>query len=283
MPNLSKLKLLIATLVISLLITGCSTRFLYNQLDWLVPWYLQDYVSIEESEPHFSQQLEKFLDWHRYNQLPKYAEFLAGLESKIENNQLSAENIDHTLTQIDGFADSLLTEFGTQFAPIMANFSAEQVVQLLKNLDKKNQEYREEFIEIGETQARKQQFAKTAERLETWLGTLDQTQREILLKRSKALRWIAPEFYKVRLAWRARLAHIFELPASQRAEQIQGLFANRKQLWTPETWDNYSTNRTLIIDLTLQLSATLNQSQRAHLLRKLADYQQDFVSLSANF
>ena len=42
-------------------LTGCSNSFVYNQLDWLVPWYLDDYVgpnrgvlvSFHASEPEY--------------------------------------------------------------------------------------------------------------------------------------------------------------------------------------------------------------------------------------
>ena len=33
-----------------LTLTSCSSTFLYNQLDWLIPWYLDDYVDLTRAQ-----------------------------------------------------------------------------------------------------------------------------------------------------------------------------------------------------------------------------------------
>jgi len=33
-----------------LLLAGCGVRFFYTQLDWLIPWHLRDYVSLDAGQ-----------------------------------------------------------------------------------------------------------------------------------------------------------------------------------------------------------------------------------------
>ena len=47
-------------------LAGCSNSFVYNQLDWLIPWYLGDYVDLNrEQQRAFKEQLGELLRWHR--------------------------------------------------------------------------------------------------------------------------------------------------------------------------------------------------------------------------
>ncbi|GIR70157.1 MAG: hypothetical protein CM15mP74_14080 [Halieaceae bacterium] len=61
-----------------LAVTACSaTQFIYNRVDILVRWYLDDYVSLDRDQrARFDQRLEVFLEWHRSEELPSYVVLL---------------------------------------------------------------------------------------------------------------------------------------------------------------------------------------------------------------
>jgi len=49
-----------------LVLTGCSSKLAYNNLDWLIYWYMDDYVELNDSqEAIFDIKLEGWIDWHR--------------------------------------------------------------------------------------------------------------------------------------------------------------------------------------------------------------------------
>ena len=54
-------------LLLLCVLAGCSsTSFFYNRLDFFVPWYLGDYVSLDRSQDELLEnQLQPFLAWHR--------------------------------------------------------------------------------------------------------------------------------------------------------------------------------------------------------------------------
>ena len=78
-----KKKILLFSLVF---LVGCSsTTFFYNRLDFLLPWYLESYVDLnQEQRKNLNELLEPFFEWHREEELPKYAEIIGDLELLLD-------------------------------------------------------------------------------------------------------------------------------------------------------------------------------------------------------
>ena len=68
-----------------------STTFVYNRLDFLVPWYVDDYVDLnQQQKQHLDGLLEPFLVWHRARELPDYLKILDGIEDNLNQPQTPA-------------------------------------------------------------------------------------------------------------------------------------------------------------------------------------------------
>ena len=80
-----------------LLLVGCSTKFTYNNLDWLIHWYVDDYVELSDRQENlFDEHFANWLNWHRSEELAKYVKHLKSLKADVENERLTAESIsDH--------------------------------------------------------------------------------------------------------------------------------------------------------------------------------------------
>ena len=56
---------------------SCGPRFFYPNLDWLIPWYVEDYLPMDgEQEVSLRADLKKILSWHCQNELVRYSNFL---------------------------------------------------------------------------------------------------------------------------------------------------------------------------------------------------------------
>ena len=89
-------KLLLFSLVF---LVGCSsTTFIYNRLDFLLPWYLESYVDLnQEQRKNLNELLEPFFKWHREKELPKYAEIIGDLELLLDEKiELSSIAVSYT-------------------------------------------------------------------------------------------------------------------------------------------------------------------------------------------
>ena len=69
---------------------GCGPRLIYPHLDWLIPWYVNDYISLDDTQNNMLQKrLLKQLDWHCRTQLPSYAKTLRAIGREFANSDLA--------------------------------------------------------------------------------------------------------------------------------------------------------------------------------------------------
>ena len=266
------------TLAMVVMLTSCSTRFFYNQLDWLMPWYLDDYVSVEShQEPYFDKTVDNFLTWHRYQQLPSYSDFLGRLQTLVD--QPSLETLNQQFLKLDGFITTLYQEFGSQFSPLVSILSVEQKQILIENIREKNQEYAEDFIVIGEVAARKKGQEKIEEIVEKWLGSLKEDQQQIIYQFSLNTKWMAPGLLQARQKWVDELETTL-LNKTVNEQKVAPFFDNRRLFWSADLQQQYRQNSDLLASFILQLLSSADSDQKLHLLDRLNDYQQDFIQLS---
>mgnify|MGYP000627303891 FL=1 len=63
----------IALALALILLVGCSNQMAYNHFDWLVSWYVDDYVELNnQQEEKLQAGLNSLLVWHRQDELPVY-------------------------------------------------------------------------------------------------------------------------------------------------------------------------------------------------------------------
>lgn len=73
---------------------GCTTKFLYNQADWLAMWQLDRYFDLTSDQKEFlSSSLASILARHRKEALPQYERFLTRLRDQLSDG-LTAEEVD---------------------------------------------------------------------------------------------------------------------------------------------------------------------------------------------
>ena len=83
---------LIAVVLLTLLVAGCTMSFTYNHLDWLIPWYVDDYVDLSRQQRQLLQgQLGPVLQWHREEELERYLEILDQIEADLAGEVSAAQ------------------------------------------------------------------------------------------------------------------------------------------------------------------------------------------------
>src|SRR5689334_14742773 len=97
----------VAVAAVALLLVSCSfTRFAYNQADTLASWTVDDYFGLNGTQKdEFNKRFERLYTWHRYEQLPDYAQFMRTAHTRMQDG-LSREDV---LWFIDGFRNRVRT------------------------------------------------------------------------------------------------------------------------------------------------------------------------------
>lgn len=274
-----KIKLATITLIF-IFLTACSSRWIYNQLDWLIIWYVDDYVSINELEPEFSGALDELLYWHRTTQLPLYRLELQTIKESINGPFDEARFELHYLT-FTTFTQTTLNKAGEKFIPLISKMSEQQKTELLENLADKNTQYAERNIEIGELASRHKTLEKMQEFMEDALGELSDSQLNLMAQWAKTKPWMAPALYQNRLNWQQNLSHILKnTTIDQKA--LKGLFKNPQRNWSVAFNTQKHQNQQAMQSLITKMLPTLTQKQRNHLIKKIDSYIEDLDYLISN-
>ncbi|WP_019895335.1 DUF6279 family lipoprotein [Hydrogenovibrio halophilus] len=265
----------------ALLLTGCSSRFVYNQLDWMLPWYIDDYVTVKtHQEPKLEKQIDQLLLWHRTQQLPEYATFVEDLKSLV-NTPPSSKKVETALDDLDAFIDAIYLGVGNHFVLLAETLSREQKTEFIDNLTEKNIEYAAEYVNIGEATAREKGAQKMTDIFTDWLGNLTDDQVFMIERFAQSTEWMSPGLLHARQQWTKALNQSLLPPHSNNpGSGVLKLFENRKMFWSPRLKAQFEKNRVLLATLLNKMIGSMDAEQKQHLLDKLDGYQTDFVALS---
>lgn len=270
-------------LCLIVLLTACSSiKTLYNQLDWLLPWYLDDYVSLnDEQQGPFKKQLESAIQWHRQHQLPEYADFLDWLAASAEDG-LDEVEIDSIYRELRQFIDLLIEGLLLQFIDIIEVMDEEQFRQFSDNLDDKNQQFKDKYINTPEAEQRAKRADKKLESIENWTGTVTQQQRQIVDRWSQSYLLMGAEYLESRLAWQQRLKQVLDQRNDSQFLQsaLLMLVKQRRSLRSESFLEKKRFNDNRDKRLYLELDRSLTSQQRVFLLNRLRSTARDFRELA---
>lgn len=244
-----------------LLLSGCSgVRYVYSQLDWIVPWYARDYVRLDESQRALLKtRLNERLAWHCESEIPEYAAFLRALDADLAHLQVQVESLERHVDQATVFWDALIAELVPDITAVLAELNDEQIAELAINLEVRNVETRTEFLEPFEAERHDNRVARMEKRLQRWFGRLTTEQKEALVAWSHALQPTTEEWFENRLAWQGQLLDALAVrdDRGQLKDRVEALMMTPDAGWSDSYRSRVSANR----DLTLALIAdTYNQA-----------------------
>jgi hypothetical protein len=81
--------------------SACTFKFTYNNLEYIIPTYVEGMVSLDGIlEKRVEQQTMSLINWHRNTQLIQYADLLRGLKRDF-GLDLTEEQVSHTIVTIE--------------------------------------------------------------------------------------------------------------------------------------------------------------------------------------
>ncbi len=273
----------IAIVAILLLLSGCSSQFAYNNLDWLVYWYIDDFVELDRGQKkEFDVYIEDWLRWHRGEELNKYVAHLQRIRAYIDQGEVSAEIIK---TELESGRSHWL-RLREQLTPGLVEFALrlnqEQVDSLFDELEDQNQEREEDLAERSEAERKEKLEDNLNDRIRDYIGKLSSSQKQIIasyvpLFRSNTADWLD---YRRLIQTKAKALFQQDLEPEAFQQQLQSLMLNPEQYRTQVFVENMEYNRETYAALISELSATLSAKQKARLLRELDGLIEDLQELS---
>ena len=265
-----------------ILLGGCGSQFLYNQLDWLGVWYLNRYVSLDDrQEREFRHRWEAQLYWHRQTQLPSYAVLLEEVRERV-NAGLMEDDLKPVVSRLEEFYHSVLTSLAPDLVYMASTMREDQVEELLDSLDRENRKWETKYIAPGADIRNARRIRDTIDRIEDWTGPLRPAQQRRVREWNQELQPVAREMLAQRRKWRTLLEKFFEnrwqpvtLSPLQSLSLTQAI-RNPEVLWEESYREKIEHNQAATLRLVLDLAGNLSERQLGHLNRKLETMIRDF-------
>jgi hypothetical protein len=183
---------------LALLLAGCSVmRLAYSQAPTLAYWWIDGYVDLDEAQSvKLRDGLDRWFEWHRRAELPRYATLLARAQREVMEPSLSPDQLCAWRDEAARRLDAALEEATPMAAALMLTLTPEQIRHMERKLAKDGVELKHEFAQPDRSARAKASFRRTLERYENLYGKLDEAQRAKLAELLAASpfdadRWLA--------------------------------------------------------------------------------------------
>jgi hypothetical protein len=166
-------------LLAALAVGGCSVmRIGYSQAPMLTYWWIDGYVDVNDAQrPPLREAIDRWFDWHRRTELPRYAALLVRAQKEVMEPRLTTEQLCGWRDEAQRRLDAALDEAAPVIATLMVSLTPEQIHHMERKLAKDGEELRNDFAQADRTERAQGAFKRTLERYENLYGRLDDTQR----------------------------------------------------------------------------------------------------------
>ncbi|MCF7503105.1 DUF6279 family lipoprotein [Vibrio sp. L3-7] len=175
-------------LLVCFVFAGCGTKFAYNNISWFAVSYIEDFVSLSNSqESELEDRLDLLQQWHKETQLPLYISQLEAIQNLDRSGMNSTFIVDQS-EQTKNHIRSIVNKFASDIYALSMQLTPEQDNEFLKNFREKQQDYYQERLSLNDEDSRERYRNRLEDRLERWLGSVSKEQKKIIMAWSQE--WI---------------------------------------------------------------------------------------------
>jgi hypothetical protein len=284
-PSRSLWLSIIGTLTLLLSLGGCTTvRLAYNNATSLTTWWLDGYFDLDTAQSaQVRGALQNVQDWHRKEELPAMAQQLADLKVQALRNIAPAQACQFAADAQLRFQAAAL-RMATALAPVAATLSTAQLAHLDRELDKRDDQWKRDYLEATRPDRLERSAQRMTERMESFYGRLTPVQRDLVRAQVAELDFDGQVSYRERLRRHQDILQV--LGQSRNASgSPQALLSGllQRSFASPDVAYRQQVER-----LTRQacghvaaLHNSMDADQRGQLLETLSAYERDLRTLAS--
>jgi hypothetical protein len=165
---------------------GCSAIKLgYNKLDDLAYWWLDGFLDFNaDQKPQVRADIQSMFAWHRSQQLGLYITWLERAQGLAARN-IQADEVCALYDEALDSLDNVAKELEPRAVRLLLTIDAAQVEQLQKQYNKKNRDWRKEWLTGTPDELLDTRTDKGVEQAEKFYGRLDSSQKQLLRQLAK--------------------------------------------------------------------------------------------------
>lgn len=264
------------------LLAGCSrTELVYDNADWLAGRWAGDLMDASGVQQDAWREIfRQAMAEHRRELLPELVVLLRAIEAGSERHLHAAE-----VTCWTEAAERAFREHARWAVPpataVLLDVSPSQIDFLAAELDRRNQEYRDNYLHDDPQARESERVDRYIERIEPWTGDLSTDQLRLIEQTVAAIPDLSGEWLDYRRQQQRRLLALLRDGAD--SAQLRRFlaawwvdFADR----SPELVHKSQQVRSGVVALIVALDETLTAEQRATFVQRVADLREDLEQIS---
>ncbi len=265
------------------LMTSCgAAKIAYNSLDIIIPWFLDDYVSFNETqEQAIATILNQQLEWHRETQLPGYIQLLDKIQQDAKIN-VNKDQVTGYYNTTQNMWRTMAVRLTPDVATVLATLDDEQVKELIDSLKYENEELKSEFVDQSPEELQEGRIDRMIDRFERWLDELTPQQEKAVIAWSHELKPISEYWFENRMHWfnEFRVSLNLRKNEAQFYNSLHRLFVQYENLQTPAYVTALNYNKEKTINLIITIEQQLTDEQRVYLIKEIEDIKHDLIDLN---
>ncbi len=275
--RMKTLKLTIAALALVLL-SGCSASMLYNQIARIAPWYVSEYVTLdEEQSARFRSELEQFLEWHRSEELSTYVVLLDNVELDLYS-EVTADTMLRWESQFREAGERMQARVLDLAISTGEGLSDEQMTEFMTSMKERQSEMETDYLELSDEAFRESLAEESARRMKPFLGSLNNAQKQRLQLMASEMKRFDSVYLAQRQHYMAQMEDVLQRDEGwqQRARELVLSYESSE---LPEYRELNTHNRPIMYAAVADVLNMRTESQDRRLRKKLNGWRKQLVKM----
>jgi hypothetical protein len=270
----------------SLLLSSCSSiQLAYNQVDFLLKWWIDDYVDLtSEQSQMYDQAIPLIVKKHRQEELPKALQQLRQLRAKVEQ-PLQIDDGVKIVKDIKSFSRTSINLLQDDAVTLALSLQPKQFTYLENAFAKSNKKFQNDFLKGNSEDRLEKRVEKIIERTESFSGNLSKSQktqiteiaREYLLDMEVVYQ---TRLYKQQLIMKTLKKIAQDQPSPTQAKSMINQLFNEIELGSTAEQKEFEKKRDLHSGIVLaKITELFDEQQRKKTQAKIKSWEQDLQKL----
>jgi hypothetical protein len=249
---------------------GSAMRVAYNNGDVALRFIAHEYFDLHgEQSDQLKVQLVRFHEWHRREELPRYAALFGSAAERL-NRGLAREDVVWAITAVRARYRTTVEQGADEFAPVAATFRPDNLEALERKLAATNEKFAREFLTGDAAKQTRARAKRLTGWFEDWLGSVTPEQEALVLRFAGA----QPQMNQIRLDDRRRRQQEF-VALLREHRNSPDLAARMREYLVNWERDRGAEHRRMarewedrLVTLVVDVDRTLTPKQRSHAVRR---------------
>lgn len=271
-------------LLSALLLAGCSSfGIVYPRMDWVLGWRFDKYADLNpEQKTLRGQEIARFLQWHRREELPVYARELRRIAAALDH-PVTLQQVEQEGRRAEQLWARVAAQAGPGFCRVLRTLDDRQAQQVLEKLDEEQREHAEKFVEPPAERRRRDEEKRVAKSVKRWIGSLNARQESAIREWIERPDDLAVFWQQQRAAWRGRFAEALEQRhAPDACAAFDALLDWPTAALPPEPRRRVAASEARRYRMYAEVIAAMDATQRSHAQRELLELAEEMEKLAAS-